>query len=79
MTLMTNPPTAPKRKYKGDRKPITVVLSEGLVTLAKDYFPETNHRSLSRFMESALRSEFRKRAPRIRRLGKKIPESVFSK
>lgn len=70
---------AEKSRYKGGRKPATVVLNEELFTLAKAYFPTTSHRSLSRFLESALRAEFRKRAGRIRGAGLRIPDACFSK
>jgi hypothetical protein len=77
-TKRTPAPTKPKSRYKGDRRATTVVLSEALVRLAQDYFPTTRHGSMSAFMEAGLESYFRKNAPKIRKAGMTVPESVFA-
>lgn len=72
-------PTPKKTKYSNGRRLTTLVLSDELVRLGKEYFPHTKYGSLSAFFDRVLLSEVRKRASRIRGVGIKIPETVFAK
>lgn len=66
-------------RYKGDRKPVTVLLSGAVAEVSKEYFPKTRHGSLSKWLEGQLTRHLREKASVIRQLGLKVPEIVFEK
>jgi len=70
------PASSAFRGYKpGGKKRTNLSLNAELAALAKQWFPD----GLTDFVERKLRSEFRRLAPRIRRAGHKLPESLFTK
>jgi len=71
-------PTKTKSRYKGDRRKLTVVMSDAVVLAAQQYFPGTKYGSLSSFLEAKTAEEFRKHAVKMRAAGIAIPESVFT-
>jgi hypothetical protein len=72
------PPSA-TRGYAGQKKRTNLSLDSELVEIATRHFKKTRHGSLSGFVESKLRSEFRALASALRQAGFTIPESVFMK
>jgi hypothetical protein len=75
---MTNS-TKTKSRYKGDRRKLTVVMSDALVIAGQEYFPTTKYGSLSGFIAAKTAEEFRKCAAKMRAAGIKVPAVVFDK
>jgi hypothetical protein len=71
--------TKAKSRYKGDRRKLTVVMSDALVLAGQEYFPKTKYGSLSGFIAAKTAEEFRKCAAKMRAAGIKIPEAAFVK
>lgn len=65
--------------YSGGKKRTNVSIDGALADIAKKHFPATSYKSLSGFVECALRNKFRALAPRLRKAGFKLPESLFVK
>ena len=65
--------------YSGSKKRTNLSIDAKLVKIAIAHFPATRFGSLSGFVESALRREFRAMAPRLRKAGFTIPEAVLTK
>lgn len=65
--------------YAGSKKRTNLSLDGELVEIAQKHFPATRHGSLSGFVENAIRREFRAMAPKLRKAGFKLPETLFVK
>lgn len=72
-------PNSTTRGYAGSKKRTNLSLDSELVEIAQKHFPATRHGSLSGFVENSIRREFRALAPKLRRAGFKLPESLFVK
>lgn len=48
-----------------------------LAGLAKDYFKNTRYRTVSGFLEAALKAKFRKERRTLKRLGIPIPDNIL--
>lgn len=68
-----------KLGYAGDKKRTNLSLDAELVEIAQKHFPATKFGSLSSFVEHALKKEYRRMAPAMRKAGHKLPERVFTK
>lgn len=71
--------TTQKKKYAGAKRSTTISVNGNLVDAALKYFPSTRHRSVSGWFDNALKRELRAVAPKLRKLGIKLPEEVFAK
>lgn len=79
MTAATAKKPSAQKGYAGGKKRTNLSLDAELVDIAVKHFPATKHGSLSGFVEHELRRQFRALAPKLRKAGYKIPESVFTK
>lgn len=64
---------------KKGKCPTNLTLDAELVSVAQKFFPTTKDKSLSGFVDRALRAAFRKHAAKIKGAGIVIPEAVFTK
>ena len=64
---------------KKGKHPTNLTLDAELVDVAQKFFPTTRDKSLSRFVERALRAAFRKHAAKIKGAGIAMPETIFTK
>ncbi len=63
---------------KSKKRATNITLHSDIVKAAREVFPRTRYRSLSGFVENMLRAELRRRAPKMRKAGIAVPESIFN-
>lgn len=56
---------------------LNTYVDKRLADMAKDYFKNTRYRTVSGFLEAALKAKFRKERKALRKLGIQIPENLL--